>query len=158
MIGIVVGVVAMILVLLAVVVLLFLRRKRRAQQHIMDPKTPVDAELPLQGPNMRFTPVSPQQPMPTFLRVASRMSMHSIAPSYYASNNDSRTSFGSTTQLVPSMPTVTLGMPRVPSRAQQQDVMVSTSILITAIRGRTNPPDTDPESSGTGKTESPPFA
>ncbi|KAJ6587195.1 hypothetical protein DFH09DRAFT_1359620 [Mycena vulgaris] len=111
MIGIVVGAVFCILVLLALVMLLFLRRKRRAQTRSMDPKTPVDAELPLQGPNMRFTPVSPQQPMPTFSRLATRTSMHSIAPSYYASNNASRSSFASTTPI--------LSMPRAPSRAQQ---------------------------------------
>jgi len=114
MIGIVAAVLGAILVLLALVVFLFIRRKRRSRR-VMDPRTPVDAELPLQGPNMRFTPVSPQQPMPTFSGlVTRRMSAHSIAPSYYAANNDSRTSISSTTPMVP-----TLGMPRVPTRAQQ---------------------------------------
>lgn len=127
MIGIIVGALGAIFVLLALVVLLFLRRRRRSQR-VMEPKTPVDAELPLQGPNMRFTPISPQQPMPTFSSPVfsrPRMSVHSIAPSYYASNNDSRSSFDSTTALVPPVPRVpTLAMPRVPSRAQQ-GVMVS---------------------------------
>jgi len=126
MIGIIVGALGAIFVLLALVVLLFLRRRRRSQR-VMEPKTPVDAELPLQGPNMRFTPISPQQPMPTFSSPVfsrPRMSVHSIAPSYYASNNDSRSSFGSTTALVPPVPRVpTLAMPRVPSRAQQGVMM-----------------------------------
>ncbi|KAJ6594195.1 hypothetical protein B0H19DRAFT_1094383 [Mycena capillaripes] len=113
MIGIVVAVLCAILILLALVVFLFMRRKRRSQR-VMEPKTPVDALLPLQGPNMRFTPVSPQQPMPTFSKLVSRMSAHSIAPSYYAANNNSRTSISSTTPMVP-----TLTMPRVPTRAQQ---------------------------------------
>ncbi|KAJ7495960.1 hypothetical protein B0H11DRAFT_1716032, partial [Mycena galericulata] len=119
LIGVIAGVIVAILALLALVALLFLRRRRRSQR-VMEPKTPVDAELPLQGPNMRFTPISPQQPMPTFSRLPSRMSVHSIAPSYYASNNVSRTpSIDSTTPLVP-----TLTMPRMPNRAQQ-GLMVS---------------------------------
>jgi len=117
MVGIVVGVLLIIGVLLALVSLLVLRKKRRAQGAMMDPKTPVDAELPLQGPNMRFTPISPAQPMPTFSRMATRTSMHSIAPSYYASNNDSRASFSSTAPMLPPVPV--LSMPRAPSRAQQ---------------------------------------
>jgi hypothetical protein len=70
---------------------------------------------------MRFTPVSPQQPMPTFSGLVSRMSAHSIAPSYYGADTAPRSSFGSTT---PVPPVPTLAMPRVPSRAQQ-GVMVS---------------------------------
>jgi len=125
MIGIVVAALSVILLLLALVVFLFMRRRRRSrQQHVVEsPRTPVDAALPLQGPNMRFTPVSPQQPMPTFSRLVSRMSAHSIAPSYYATNdyaaNDSRSSVGSTTPMVSKSTVPTLGMPRVPSRAQQ---------------------------------------
>ncbi|KAJ7691259.1 hypothetical protein B0H17DRAFT_1063272 [Mycena rosella] len=132
MIGIVVGVVFVVLVLLAVIMLLVLRRKRRAQRQTMDvdPKTPVDAELPLQAPNMRFTPISPQQPMPTFSRLATRTSMHSIAPSYYASNNASSSSFDSTTPMMLPPDVPTLGLPRVPTRAPsrsgaQQGLMVS---------------------------------
>ncbi|KAJ7268690.1 hypothetical protein B0H12DRAFT_1229593 [Mycena haematopus] len=115
MIGIVAAAVGAILVLLALVAFLFIRRKRRWQRlegFEESPKTPVGAELPLQGPNMRFTPVSPQQPIPTFS--VSRMSAHSIAPSYYGSNNTAHPSFDSTPPPVPN-----LAMPKVPSRAQQ---------------------------------------
>ncbi|KAJ7079072.1 hypothetical protein B0H15DRAFT_859012 [Mycena belliarum] len=120
--GIAAVVVLIILAILALLVLLFLRRRRRARQHVMEPKTPADAELPLQGPNMRFTPISPQQPMPTFSRMPTRTSVHSIAPSYYANDNASRSSFSSTAPI--------LTMPRVPSRApsrqqvRQQDMMM----------------------------------
>ncbi|KAJ7747270.1 hypothetical protein B0H16DRAFT_926842 [Mycena metata] len=120
MVGIVLVVLFAILGLLALVVFLFLRRRRRTQRAVMEPKTPLDAELPLQGPNMRYTtPISPLQPMPTFSGLVSRprMSAHSIAPSYYAGNNPSRTSVDSTTPMVPKVPT--LSMPKVPSRAQQ---------------------------------------
>lgn len=115
--GIAVGVLCVILAVLGLVFLLLLRRKKRWQQLEESPGTPVGAELPLQGPNMRRTPVSPQQPLPTFSRLVSRMSAHSIAPSYYGANNPSSSSFRSTTMV--SNPTVTLAMPRVPSRAQQ---------------------------------------
>lgn len=122
LIGIVVGVVAVILVFLALVALLVRRsRKKRWQRLEETPRTPVGAELPLQGPNMRFTPVSPQQPMPTFTKLVSRMSAHSIAPSYYGSNNAAPSSIGSTTPL--SVPT--LAMPKVPSRAQQGVMIAS---------------------------------
>ncbi|KAJ7130853.1 hypothetical protein C8R43DRAFT_1025207 [Mycena crocata] len=118
MIGIATGVVLLILVLLGLVAFLVVRRKKR-KDRAMEPKTPVDAELPLQGPNMRFTPVSPVQPMPTFSRLASRTSMHSIAPSYYGSSNNSRASFtSSTTPMVP-----TLGLPRTP-RMPYRGVMI----------------------------------
>ncbi|KAF7376412.1 hypothetical protein MSAN_00056700 [Mycena sanguinolenta] len=124
MIGIVAGAVAVILVFLALVTFLVMRsRKKRWQQLEETPRTPVGAELPLQGPNMRFTPVSPQQPMPTFSKLVSRMSAHSIAPSYYGSNNAAPSSFGSTTPL--SVPT--LAMPKVPSRAQQ-GVMIASQV------------------------------
>ncbi|KAJ7497579.1 hypothetical protein FB451DRAFT_1212004 [Mycena latifolia] len=135
MIGIVTGALLILLIIIALVVLLFLRRKRRAQQHaIVDPKTPVDAELPLQGPNMRFTPVSPQQPMPTFSRLPTRTSMHSIAPSYYASN-DSRTSFSSTTPILalPSIPS------RAPPRSRAQQQGMQQGMMIPNQRGPERP-------------------
>jgi len=124
MIGIVVGAVVIILALLALVALLFIRRRKRWQKLAEEtPRTPVGAELPLQGPTMRFSPVSPEQPMPTFSGpLVSRMSAHSIAPSYYGSNNTPPSSFGSTTPPVPTM-----GMPRVPSRAQQ-GVMIANQV------------------------------
>jgi len=127
--GIIGGSLFIVLALLGLFLFLFLRRRKaRSQRVMMEPKTPLGAMLPLQGP--RFTPVSPQQPQPTFLspiftkskNSLSRLSKHSIAPSYYASNaSSSRSSFDSTTALVPSVPT--LAMPRVPARAQP-DVMI----------------------------------
>ncbi|KAJ6625889.1 hypothetical protein B0H10DRAFT_598096 [Mycena sp. CBHHK59/15] len=116
MIGIIAGSVLAVVAVLALIagLLLFLRRRKR-RQHPIDPKTPVDAELPLQGPNMmQFTPVSPSRPVPTF----SRMSSHSIAPSYYyGTDNSSLASLASTTPMVPKVPT--LSMPKMPSRSQQ---------------------------------------
>jgi hypothetical protein len=104
---------------------------------------------------MRFTPVSPQQPMPTFSRLVSRMSAHSIAPSYYATNdyaaNDSRSSVGSTTPMVSKSTVPTLGMPRVPSRAQQ-GLMVSLRLLPLSRDTRIELCDADPKPR-TGKTE-----
>ncbi|KAJ7902147.1 hypothetical protein B0H14DRAFT_2670137 [Mycena olivaceomarginata] len=129
MIGIVIGVLFIIGLLLALVAFLVMRRKKRWQPLEESPRTPVGAELPLQGPNMRFTPVSPQQPMPTFSGLVSRMSAHSIAPSYYGADTASRSSFGSTT---PVPPVPTLAMPRVPSRAQQ-------GVMIDANRGPERP-------------------
>jgi hypothetical protein len=127
-IGIVIGILAVLFAVLAVFAFLFLRRRRRRRaQNELDPATPADAELPLQGPNMRqYTPtsaVSPAQPVPTFsrapsfTRVPARMSRHSIAPSYYGTSNDSRESVSSTTAMIPKVPV--LSMPKVPSRAQQ---------------------------------------
>ncbi|KAJ7187954.1 hypothetical protein C8R46DRAFT_1053165 [Mycena filopes] len=128
MIGIIVAVLSAILIVVGLVAFLFLRRRRRTQQRaVMEPKTPIDAELPLQGPNMRYaSPISPLLPMPTFSGLVSRMSAHSIAPSYYASNNQpsrSRTSVDSTTPMVPKSMVPTLSMPRLPSRAQQGVMM-----------------------------------
>jgi len=127
-IGIVIGVLAVLFAILAVFAFLFLRRRRRRRaQEEADPTTPADAELPLQGPNMRqYTPISPAQPVPTFTRVPSftrvptRMSRHSIAPSYYGVSNDSRASVSSTSSTTAMLPKVpVLSMPKVPSRAQQ---------------------------------------
>ncbi|KAJ7772642.1 hypothetical protein DFH07DRAFT_802662 [Mycena maculata] len=126
MIGIIAASVVAILVFLGLLLLLFLRKRKRSQRLTgAEPKTPTGAELPLQGPNMRFrTPTSPLQPMPTFsspVLSRPRTSMHSIAPSYYASNDTFRASVDSTTPMVPTVPT--LAMPRVPSRAQRGVMM-----------------------------------
>ncbi|KAJ7217764.1 hypothetical protein GGX14DRAFT_438211 [Mycena pura] len=115
MVGIIVAGSIAVLGLIALFLFLLVRQKRRRRARVVDPSTPVDAELPIQGPNMRtrFTPDTPVQPQPTFTQLATR---HSIAPSYYAFS-DSTESVASTTPMVPAVPT--LNMPKVPSRAQQ---------------------------------------
>nr|GAT58561.1 predicted protein [Mycena chlorophos] len=120
------AVIIAVLGLLGLVLFLGVRRKRRiaAQRQAEDPPTPKDAELPLQAGNLKFTPDTPIQPMPTFTGMASRMSGHSIAPSYYAFSAPAQ-SFGSKSKSKskqqPPMPQMTqvprLGMPMPPSRS-----------------------------------------
>ncbi|KAK7005783.1 hypothetical protein R3P38DRAFT_3603668 [Favolaschia claudopus] len=113
--GIIIAIVLVLLAVLGLILFLARRRRKRWQKLEESPRTPIGAALPLQGPNMRFTPVSPQQPMPTFSGLVSRMSAHSIAPSYYGGNAD--------TMRPPMSAVPTLTMPRVPSRAQQTVMM-----------------------------------
>ncbi|KAJ7072062.1 hypothetical protein C8F01DRAFT_1243146 [Mycena amicta] len=119
--GIALIVILAILGVVGLILFLGVRRKRRrvARNNAADPSTPVDAELPLQA-NLRFTPDTPIQPLPTFTRLASRMSGHSIAPSYYAFGSPSQ-SFGSTTRpkqpQMSEVPKIGMPMPRAPSRS-----------------------------------------
>ncbi|KAF7321789.1 hypothetical protein MKEN_00700700 [Mycena kentingensis (nom. inval.)] len=65
--GIAVGAAFILLGLLGLFLFLFMRRKKRETQRNqgVDPETPIDAELPMQGPT-RLSPDTPIQPMPTF--------------------------------------------------------------------------------------------
>ncbi|CAK5281331.1 unnamed protein product [Mycena citricolor] len=131
--GILAGILSLVLLAIAGVFLFFFLRRRRASRYKsedVDPTTPTCAELPLQGPNARFTMVSPTQPLPTFSGIPQRQSSHSIAPSYYAFGNESRSSFASTTPLAP-----TLGMPKPPNR-NQPNLMVPSNL----VSQRLNPP------------------
>ncbi|KAF7315678.1 hypothetical protein MIND_00083400 [Mycena indigotica] len=102
--GIVLTVILLVLGLLGLMLFLGARRRRRRadRNNLADPSTPVDAELPLQSGNIKLSPDTPIQPMPTFTRAPSQ-------------------SFGGRGSKPPPMPQMsqvpTLGMPMPPSRS-----------------------------------------